>query len=261
MLLENKHAIVYGGAGALGGAVARAFAREGGTVHLAGRTAATLDAVARDISASGGKADTAQVDALDEGAVERHAEAVAAKAGRIDVSFNLISIPHIQGTPLLELSVDDVAGPVTSFMRTHFLTARAAARRMVAQKSGVILMMTTTPARLAFPLVGPFGASCSAIEGLSHTLAAELGPAGVRVVCLLSSGSPESAGVKDVTERHSRAAGQTPDQWVETYRQRALLRRLTTLAEVANLAVFMASDRASAVTGTAVNLTCGALVD
>jgi 3-oxoacyl-[acyl-carrier protein] reductase len=81
MLLEGRTAVIYGGGGAIGEAVARAFGREGATVHLAGRTAATLDAVADDIRAAGGSAETAVVDALDERAVDAHADEVAARAG------------------------------------------------------------------------------------------------------------------------------------------------------------------------------------
>ena len=76
MLLDDRTAVIYGGGGAIGGAVARAFAREGATVHLAGRTPATLDAVAEEIRAAGAAAETARVDALDEGAVDEHADAV-----------------------------------------------------------------------------------------------------------------------------------------------------------------------------------------
>jgi 3-oxoacyl-[acyl-carrier protein] reductase len=152
MLLENKKAVIYGAGGAIGGVVARTFAREGAEVFLAGRTLASLDSVAKDISAAGGVADTAQVDALGEQAVERHADEVAQ-------------------------------------------TARAAARHMVETGSGVILVMTTTPDRRAIPLVGSFGVVLAAIEAFSHTLAAELGPRGVRVVCLRSTGSPEAPGV------------------------------------------------------------------
>jgi 3-oxoacyl-[acyl-carrier protein] reductase len=77
MLLENKNALVYGAGGKIGGAVARAFAQEGAHVFLAGRTLATLEAVAAEISAVGGTAETAEVDALDEQAVEEHASSVA----------------------------------------------------------------------------------------------------------------------------------------------------------------------------------------
>lgn len=102
MLLQNKNAVIYGGGGAIGGAVARAFAREGAKVFLAGRTLAKLDQVARDISAAGGMAETSEVDALDEKAVDNYADAVAAKAGGIDITLNAVGILHVQGTPFAE---------------------------------------------------------------------------------------------------------------------------------------------------------------
>lgn len=97
MLLESKNAVIYGGGGSIGGAVARAFAREGAKVHLAGRTMESLEQVAEEIRAAGGVAQTAQVDALDETAVDEHAAAVAAGVGGIDISFNLISHGVVQG--------------------------------------------------------------------------------------------------------------------------------------------------------------------
>ncbi len=111
MLLDDKRAVMYGGGGSIGGAVARAFAREGAKVSLAGRTRATLEEVAEAVRATGGAAETAEVDALDEQAVDRHADAVAAQAGRIDISFNLITHPHTHGTPLAKMAVDDFMAP------------------------------------------------------------------------------------------------------------------------------------------------------
>ena len=139
MLLEGKNAVVYGGGGAIGGAVARAFAREGAQVFLAGRTLAKLEEVAEEIRAAGGVAETAEVDALDEKAVDEHADAVAARAGGIDVSFNLISYGDVQGTPLAQMALEDFERPVVNAVRTQFLTARVAARHMIRQGSGVIL--------------------------------------------------------------------------------------------------------------------------
>src|SRR5262249_21387229 len=139
--------------------------------------------------------------------------------------------------------------------------ARAAARHMSEKGSGVILMMITTPDRRGIPLVGAFGVSCAVVEAFSHTFAAELGPRGIRVVCLRSSGSPETPGAQAAFEHHAKARGISHDEWLETYKNQTLLHRLTTLEEVANMAAFMASDHASSVTGTAVNLTCGAIVD
>ena len=139
MLLENKNAVIYGGAGSIGGAVARAFGREGATVFLAGRTPETLDAVAEEIRADGGKADTAVVDALDETQVEEHAAKVESEAGSLDISMNVITHPHTHGTALWEMEADDFMAPVEVAARTTFITARAAVRRMIPQKSGVIL--------------------------------------------------------------------------------------------------------------------------
>ena len=160
-----------------------------------------------------------------------------------------------------DLPIDDFTVPIAAYMRTHLLTARAAARHMLEAGSGVILMMTTTPDRLAIPFVGPFGVMCAAVEALSRTLAAELGPHGIRVVCLRSTGSPEAPGVQWAFTRHAEAAGKTRDEFQKTMEDRTMLRRLTTLAEVADMAAFMASDRASATTAAAANLTCGLVVD
>jgi NADP-dependent 3-hydroxy acid dehydrogenase YdfG len=142
VLLKDKTAIIYGAAGAAGSAVASNFAREGARVFLTGRNVEALAAVAKGIAAAGGVVETAPVDALDEQEVERHADTVAKKAGGIDISFNAIGIPQqgIQGIPLVQLSAESFALPIASYTRSHFLTARAAARRMVERRSGVILM-------------------------------------------------------------------------------------------------------------------------
>ena len=182
MLLEKKNAVIYGAGGAVGGAVARTFAREGAKVFLAGRMLESIDTVAKEIASDGGVVEIAQVDALDENAVEQHIDAVAKEVDRIDVVFNAIGFDSRQGTPLLELALEDFSFPIATWTRAQFLTARSAARRMVTKRSGVILMLSASPARMAIPLTGGFGVACAAIEGLSRTLAGELSPQGVRVV-------------------------------------------------------------------------------
>ena len=121
-LLQDKNAVIYGGGGSIGGAVARTFAREGAKVFLAGRTLATLEEVAEEIRSAGGVVETAQVDALDETSVDEHADAVAASAGGIDIAFNLISLGDVQGTPLVEMRIEDFERPVTTAVRTQFIT-------------------------------------------------------------------------------------------------------------------------------------------
>jgi 3-oxoacyl-[acyl-carrier protein] reductase len=191
MLLENKNAVIYGAGGSIGGAVARAFAREGATVFLAGRTLATLEEVAEEIRAAGGEAETAQVDALDEEVVEEHAKTVAEKIGGIDIFFNAIFNDDVQGQPLAEIPFEDFARPITKAMRNQFLTTRAVARHMVEQGSGVILTITGGY-REAFPTIGGTVVAWAAIEAQCRQWACELGPQGVRVVWLRTTGLPEA---------------------------------------------------------------------
>lgn len=261
MLLKNKNAIIYGAAGAIGSEVARTFAREGANLYLAARDLKSVEALAKEISAAGTLAEAAEVDALSKAAVESHASAVAKKAGSIDISFNLISIPHVQGKALIDLSAEEFTQPIDGFAKTHFLTATAAARHMVSKRSGVILMMTVPPGRMAFTLTGAFASACALIESFARSLAAEVGPRGVRVACLRSSGSPEAPTVREVLALHARAEGKTLERFQADLAKGALLGRLTKLTEVANVAAFMASDRASAMTATVANISCGSSVD
>ena len=260
MLLEDKVAVVYGGAGSVGRAVAGAFAREGARVFLAGRTLATLDEAAAELARAGGAVETAQVDALDERAVDEHADAVAARAGGIDVSFNATGRDDLHGLPLLEMSLEDFARPAQVALRTHFLTTRAAARHMTRRGSGVIMAITATTARLAIPEVGGTGVAFDAIESQCRQWACELGRHGVRVVWLQTTGLPEA--VDQTLERFpaygtGAANGMTRAELLAWMRRGTQLDRLTSLAELGNAAAFLASDQASAMTATSANLTCG----
>ena len=259
MLLKDKNAVIYGAGGHIGSAVARAFARDGANVFLAGRTLPKLEALAEEISVAGGAAEAAHVDALDPQAIEQHLDAIVKKAGSIDISFNAIGIRgDLQGTPLIQMPYEDFTLPILTGVKTHFLTATAAARHMVQKRSGVILTLSSSSAGLSgrdrrYHLTGGFGTACAAIEALSRSLAGELGPQGIRVVCLRPDAIPETWTV-DLTV--------TSAADVKTYMENGtVLGRLPTLDEVANAAVFMASDRASAMTGTIANLTCGSIMD
>ncbi|NUP82939.1 MAG: SDR family oxidoreductase [Nonomuraea sp.] len=263
MLLEHKNAIVYGASGAIGGAVAHAFAAEGARVFLAGRTGATLETVAEKIRASGGTAEAATVDVLDEDAVEAHAAAVVQEAGSLDISFNATSLPQtgIQGTSIVNLPTAGFDLPMTTYPKANFLTARAAARRMTGQGSGVILTITASPSRSAVPLMGGMAPAWAAIESLSRGLAAELGPHGVRVVCLNAAGMPETPQLTEVYGLHADAYGISGEAFHARMAERTLRKKLPTVAEIADMAVFIASDRAGAMTGAIVNLTGGMIVD
>jgi 3-oxoacyl-[acyl-carrier protein] reductase len=243
MMLNDKTAVIYAASGTIGGAVARAFARDGARVVLTGRDLAKVDAVAEEIVAAGGVAETAQVDALDEQAVEEHIGKVAETTGRIDILFNAIGMQDVQGKPLHEMSLEDFARPITVATRTQFLTARAAARRMIEQGSG------------------GFDTACAAIEGLWRTFAAELGPHGIRLVVLGSAGSPDTPAVRETLQLHARATGKSLEEVLANSGSDTLLGRLPRVSEVADVATIMASGRASAMTGVIANVTCGYIVD
>jgi len=247
MLLKEKNAIVYGAAGSMGGAVARAFARAGANVFLAGRTLAKLDKVADEIRAEGGVAETAEVDAMDQSSVDAHADEVAKAAGRIDISFNAISIRTVQNIPLVKISLDDFMAPIVDACRTHFVTTTTAARHMTAQGSGVIVLLSSTSALESRHEMGGFNLACACIEALTRSLAGEVGRHGVRVVGLRPNFTPETV------------PRLTADD-VQVLVKDTLIGRLPRLAEVAESAVYLASDAAGAMTGTVLNLSCGAII-
>jgi NAD(P)-dependent dehydrogenase (short-subunit alcohol dehydrogenase family) len=256
MLLESKTAIIYGGGGGIGGGVVRAFAREGAAVYLAGRNLEPMEPVAAEITAAGGTAEMAVLDATDERAVDDHADVVASKAGGIDVSFNLISRGDVQRIPLIDMATDDLLRAVVTGLTSNFITARAAARRMVERRSGVILHLNSASGAGAMPGMGSTGPADAATESFMRYLAAEVGPQGVRVVGIHTAGVVETltqAGLDEV------GGEGTPDP--ETVERiiagMAMLRRAPRLAQVADAAAFLASDRASGMTATMANVTCG----
>jgi 3-oxoacyl-[acyl-carrier protein] reductase len=249
--LDGRNAIVYGGGGSIGGAIASAFAAAGAHVHLAGRTMRKLERVSDRIRAAGGAVEATALDALDEAAVDEHADAVAASAGTIDISINTISLGETFGQPLAEIGLAEFERPVSTAVRGNFLTARAAARHMVRQGSGVILTFGGYGDPVSDFYLGGFQVGLTAVDALRRQLAAELGPHGVRVVTIQSTGVPET-----IPEDYADRGAIT-----ESIVSRTLLRRAATLEDVGNAAVFAASDRAAALTATSINLSCGAEVD
>jgi 3-oxoacyl-[acyl-carrier protein] reductase len=255
MLLAAKTAIVYGASGAIGSAVARAYAREGADVHLAGRTTATLEEVAQRIRHDGGGAHVAQVDVLDRAAVAAHADAVGARGG-IDICFNATSNDDVQGTPLLAMQFEDFLRPVAKAVTAHFNIATAVGRHMTRRGHGVILAMAG--GREAIPRLGGSHVAWAALAGLCRQLAAEFGPQGVRVTWLLSPGSSgydaHDWGQDATGPGQAEAAGAPGTSGL-------LARHLPSYDEVGNIAAFAASDWARTITASEINLTGGAVVD
>lgn len=268
MLLENKTAIVYGAGGGIGRGVATTFAREGATVFLTGRTEEKLAAVAKEITSAGGTAEVAVVDALDEQAVNEHVRAVVGKTGGLDVSINLISHGdegaggYIQGVPIVDQSPADFNAPVTKAVLGNLVTAQAAAREMAKRGSGAILTLTNAGAFGAQPLMGSTGVAAAAIESFARYLASEVGPQGVRVLGIRIAAVPELFPPDLHTDVFDKDSGglDTPNI-VDMLANMAMLRRTTTLAQVADVAAFLASDRAGGITCSFTNVTAGLVTD
>lgn len=261
MLLRDKTAIVYGGSGAVGGAVARAYAREGARVFLAARSRAGLDAVAAEIRAAGGRAEVNLVDATDPAAVAAHLAGVADRAGPVKLMFNGVSWDDTQGELLADMPFDRMLAPVRTAMTTWFHTGTAVARHMGENGGGVIVGITANVARWPVPYVGGFGVACAAVENLLRQLGMEHGPQGVRVCWVRSPGSPDAPGVREAWQLRANELGITFDDVHREFAKDTPLRKVTALAQVADAAVLLSSDLAAGMTATLANATGGAQVD
>jgi NAD(P)-dependent dehydrogenase (short-subunit alcohol dehydrogenase family) len=253
MLLKNKNAVVYGAGGSLGGAVSKALAAAGARVFLTGPREASLAKVKEEIAAAGGWAETAIVDGFDKEAIAAHLEGVVKTAGTVDISFNAVDVAVVQNIPLIEIPMEDFVTPITLTMQTRYLTAIAAAKVMIPQRSGVILSLTATPGGIGYPLTGGFAPACAAVESLSRNLAAELGIYGIRVVNIRSGGSPDSRVFKYAIDNFPEVM----DKVLAEMKADTMVKRLPLMADIANTAVFLASDLAGMITGVTVDVTGG----
>jgi len=249
MLLQDKNAVIYGAGGSLGGAVALALAAAGARVFLTGHRRPSVQAVADAILASGGKADVAVVDAMDEQAIAAH----LSQMGRVDITFNAVGVDVVQNIPLTDISAADFVTPITRTMHTRFLTAIAAARVMMKQRSGVILSLTATPAGIGYPFTGGFAPACSGVESFSRNLASELGVYGIRVVNIRSGGSPDSRVFSEAVQ----SAPEVMETVLRTMKGDTMLKQMPLMADIANAAVFLCSDMARMITGVTLDVTAG----
>jgi 3-oxoacyl-[acyl-carrier protein] reductase len=253
MILQNKNAIIYGAGGSLGGAVAKALASAGAKVFLTGRTINSIQKIADEIHASGGSAYVDLVDALDEKAINSHLDKVVQQVGTVDISFNATGIDVVQNIPLVNMTADDFIRPITLMMQTRFLTAISAGKVMMQQGSGVILSLTATPGGIGYPYTGGFASACCAIESFSRNLASELGAYGVRVVNMRSAGSPDSRIFKEAID----SAPEMMESILQKMEEDTMLKQLPSMADIANVAVFLSSDMAGMITGVTIDITCG----
>jgi NAD(P)-dependent dehydrogenase (short-subunit alcohol dehydrogenase family) len=262
--LQGKCALIFGAGGSFGSVVAQEFAAEGAEVFLSGRSTSSVDEVASQINARGGTAHTAVIDAEDPAAVDGYIDSIAQKTGSINIVFNLVGprlVEYGGGKPATQLSVDEFMVPLVRLVRSQFITARAAARHMIDQRSGVILFVTGSPARPHTPGATAIGAAFGAIENLTRNLAQDVSPRGVRVVCVRTAATPETRTIRELQETMTAAMNIPREQVFKTLADMTLLKDSPTIADMARIAAFAASDGARMMTGTVINSSGGAVID
>src|SRR5215470_462713 len=263
-ILRGKHAVVFGAGGSVGAAVAKEFAAQGAEVFLAGRTKSNVEAVTKQITTDGGRAHAAMIDALDEAAVNKYIDGIAKETGGIDIVFNAVG-PQAQdygnGKNAVDLAIEEFMVPLTTVLKSQFITARAAARHMVKQHSGVIIFLTGSPVRGHLTGATAIGAAFGAIESLTENLAVEVSPTGVRVVCLRTTANTDSRTILQTIDALASRMKITKDQVIVQIANVNFLKVPASVSDTARAAVLLASDRARMMTGTVVNATAGAALD
>jgi len=263
-ILEGKHAVVFGAGGSVGAAVAKEFAAEGAEVFLAGRTKSNVEDVKKHITAAGARAHAAVIDALDDAAVSKYIDDIVKRAGSIDIVFNAVGpLAKEYGNTknAVDLAIEEFMTPLTTVVKSQFITARAAARHMVRQRSGVIIFLTGSPARGHVEGATAIGAAFGAIESLTENLAVEVSPTGVRVVCLRTTANTDSRTILQTIDALASRMKITKDQVIVQIANVNFLKVPASVSDTARAAVLLASDRARMMTGTVVNATAGAALD
>lgn len=262
--LKGKYAVVFGAGGSVGAGVAKELAVQGAEVFLSGHRHASVEDVAREINEAGGRVHVEVIDALDELAVNSYIDRIVNQAGRIDIEFNAIGPPpreYANGQNAVNLTIDEFMLPVSTVLKSQFITARSAARHMLRQRSGVIIFLTGSPARPHIQGASAIGAAFGAVENLTRHLALELSPAGVRVVCLRSSAMPETRVIQQTMAAVASVAGITKEQAIASLANSTMLKVSPTVSDTARAAAFLASDNAGMMTGTVLNSSAGVVWD
>ena len=259
-ILQGKRAVVFGAGSSIGAAVAREFAAEGAEVYLSGRNKPNVEEVKRAIEGAGGKVHTSIVDALDDKAVGKYLEEVVAKAGRVDIEFNTVgplASDYGSGKQAVDLTIDEYMVALSTIAKSRIITARNAARQMIKQGSGVIIGITGSPARGHVAGATSIGTTFGAIETFLENLAFELGPKGVRVVCLRITANADSTAIRAT----ARALNVPEEQWTSGLANMNFLKTPMKVSDTAKAAALIASDRFRMLTGTVVNCSAGAAMD
>jgi len=244
MRLQDKVAIVTGGSRGIGRAIAKAFAREGAAVVIADINADHGAATVEEIRGAGGAARFIATDVADRAAVEALVQTTVAEFGRLDILVNDAAILGENG-PFLDVTEETWDRVIAVNQKGVFLCGQAAARRMAQTGGGRIINISSVNGLIPQPRCAAYAAAKAAVESLTKTMAMDLAPFNIRANCI-APGPIQS---------------HTPDDEPPRPNRLTLLRRAGLPAEVAAVAVFLASDESSYVTGERIGVDGGKLLN
>ncbi|HET8860963.1 SDR family oxidoreductase [Marivirga sp.] len=262
--LNGKVAAVFAVSGAIAGAVAESFAQHGAKVYVSAKRLEPAQALAEKINQNGGSAEAHLVDAMNETDIETFIQKIVADNGKLDIVFNGIGARPSEsdyGIPATKIPFEQFLKPVQLHLGSQFLTSRIAAKFMMqSQSQGTILMLTASLSRLKMPFMAGLTASCTAIEGLTRSLAAEFGQAGIKVICLNPTAMPETRTIQETSIANAKAMGMSMQQYAETLKANgSLIGKALTLKDTAETAAFLVSDAGAVLNSHIVDVDFGTM--
>ncbi len=260
MRLAGKVAIITGGGKGIGKAIALAFAREGATVMIASRTVSALEGTCREIAREGGKGAYVQTDIADERQVERLVAETIHRFGQID---SLVNNSGVSGptSRVVDMDLSQWNETLAIDLTGSMVCSREVLKHMIPRRSGNIINVVSEGGRSAdgrsgYPMRAAYCCSKMGLIGLTETLSVEVGEYGIRVNAV-SPGPVLGERLVNIVKKRVSETGQTFDEMMTGLSANNSLRRIATEEECAAVALFLASDESSAVTGQTIPVSCG----
>ena len=258
MRLQAKVAVVTGGGGGIGAAICREFAAEGARVAVTDLRLPAAEQVAQEIRAGGSLASAWVLDIADRATVERAADEIAVRLGPVDIWVNNAGISRV--LPFMECTDDLWDAILRINLKGTFIGCQTALRQMLPRQRGVILNISSQSGKAGNSQYAAYCASKFGIIGLTQSLAMEFARDGIRVNALCPGVVWTALWDEQHVGDYGRKRSMAPEEVRPYLESKIPMGRLCTPEDVAETAVFLASDAASYITGQAINISGGSVM-